>query len=270
MLLGSDPRLANRMGLALDWSEPAKYEPFPRKADFDGHAAANPTLDTRVGPADVDATADASSKPSPLAAQETAAAPPALVHRSVHKAVALEERRRAQDDGLPLSKCLDAFTRAEALTDDVWSCDQCKQSRLATRTLSLWALPDVMVVHLSRFYYTSHSKEKLTALVQFPVRGLDMSPWVNSHHRHGEPRRKAAVYDLFGVVNHMGGLGGGHYTAYVQMGGSAVGEPARWFSMNDATVTEVADEASVVTKFAYLLFYRKREMSAHNLVNFSR
>jgi hypothetical protein len=41
-------------------------------------------------------------------------------------------------------------------------------------------------------------------MVQYPVRGLNMSDYViNKSHLQ-------AVYDLIGVCNHYGGLGGGH------------------------------------------------------------
>ena len=30
------------------------------------------------------------------------------------------------------------------------------------------------------------------------------------------PESKDAVYDCYGISNHMGGMGGGHYTAYVK------------------------------------------------------
>ena len=61
----------------------------------------------------------------------------------------------------------------------------------------------------------------------------------------------APVYDLYAVSNHFGGLGGGHYTAYCRM------EDDGWHCFDDSHVSP-ADESSVQSKAAYLLFYRRR------------
>ena len=51
---------------------------------------------------------------------------------------------------------------------------------------------------------------KLQTHVDFPIQGLDLSPYVLSYEQGGEP----IIYDLFGVSNHYGSLGFGHYTAF--------------------------------------------------------
>ncbi len=50
---------------------------------------------------------------------------------------------------------------------------------------------------------------KLNTFVDFPIVGLDLAPYVLSANE-GQP----LLYDLFGVSNHYGGTGGGHYTAF--------------------------------------------------------
>ena len=52
--------------------------------------------------------------------------------------------------------------------------------------------------------------EKIEENVQFPLRSLDFGPYLSD----GSPYRDSAVYECFGVVNHSGSLGSGHYTAY--------------------------------------------------------
>ncbi|KAK8930469.1 Ubiquitin carboxyl-terminal hydrolase 12 [Metarhizium anisopliae] len=64
---------------------------------------------------------------------------------------------------------------------------------------------------------------------------------------------KAEIYDLIGVDDHYGGLGGGHYTAYAK---NFV--DGRWYNYNDSSVHVVSDPTSVITSAAYLLFYRRR------------
>jgi len=51
---------------------------------------------------------------------------------------------------------------------------------------------------------------------------------------------------------HSGGLGGGHYTAY------ALNESDQcWYLFNDNAVHK-ANESSLVTRSAYVLFYKQR------------
>ena len=48
----------------------------------------------------------------------------------------------------------------------------------ATKKLDLWTLPEVLVVHLKRFAAGRLTRDKLDSLVQFPLAGLDLSPYV--------------------------------------------------------------------------------------------
>jgi len=93
--------------------------------------------------------------------------------------------------------------------------------------------------------------------------------------------RRSFTYDLCGVVNHSGGLGSGHYTAYARLprGGApperlaeATGPAARpawagdWAHFNDHSVRVGIDPSEIVSNRAYLLFYRKRSLTPRNLV----
>lgn len=61
-------------------------------------------------------------------------------------------------------------------------------------------------------------------------------------------------YDLYGVVNHQGALGGGHYTAYAK---NFVDD--QWYYYDDERV-RVVEETRVVSPSAYLLFYLRSDM----------
>ena len=51
---------------------------------------------------------------------------------------------------------------------------------------------------------------KLETFVDFPIENLDLSPYILK--RNGGKY----IYELFGISNHFGGCGGGHYTAYAK------------------------------------------------------
>ncbi|GMF23545.1 unnamed protein product [Phytophthora lilii] len=61
-------------------------------------------------------------------------------------------------------------------------------------------------------------------------------------------------YNLYGVVNHQGALGGGHYTAYAR---NFVDD--QWYYYDDERV-RVVEEQQVVSPSAYLLFYLRSDM----------
>lgn len=83
-------------------------------------------------------------------------------------------------------------------------CPTCKKHQQATKKFDLWCLPRILIIHLKRFVYNRYRRDKVDRMVQYPLRGLNMSEYlINKSHTQ-------AVYDLIGVCNHYGGLGGGH------------------------------------------------------------
>jgi ubiquitin C-terminal hydrolase len=89
-------------------------------------------------------------------------------------------------------------------------CPGCKEHRQASKKLDLWRLPEILIIHLKRFSYSRYTKNKLETCVDFPIHDLDLSKYI-SHRRQQIPHN----YRLYAISNHYGGMGGGHYTAYV-------------------------------------------------------
>ncbi|XP_014678376.1 PREDICTED: ubiquitin carboxyl-terminal hydrolase 4-like [Priapulus caudatus] len=130
-------------------------------------------------------------------------------------------------------------------------CPQCKKHQQATKQFDLWQLPRVLVIHLKRFSYNRYWRDKIDTLVEFPISGLNMAKNVIN------PMHPPVVdYDLIGVTNHYGGMGGGHYTAYAKNK-----DDSHWYYFDDSSVS-AANEESCVSKAAYVLFYARRDPSA--------
>jgi len=120
-----------------------------------------------------------------------------------------ESRRKR---GIHLEDCLAEFAKEEILSEtDPWYCPRCKEFRRARKKFELWKSPDILVIHLKRFASSRISRDKIDALIDFPVEGLDLSDRIGQ-----KEDGKESIYDLFAVDNHYGGLGGGHYTAYAK------------------------------------------------------
>ncbi|KAJ3337935.1 CSN-associated deubiquitinating enzyme Ubp12 [Gonapodya sp. JEL0774] len=184
-----------------------------------------------------------------------------------------------REKSLTLHECLREFTKEETLGDeDTWYCPKCKNHQKVRKKMDIWRVPDQVVIHLKRFsnsglrtYSWSRGGDKIDTLVEFPVRGLDLSQYVLSAKSSGSPENSPdsefgatqllesseLIYDLYAVSNHFGSMGGGHYTAYAQ---SAV--DGHWYKFDDSSVS-LTNEANVMTNSAYCLFYRRRGAQTH-------
>lgn len=190
---------------------------------------------------------------------------------------------------ISLEECLSLFTSEEILDEDnSWYCSNCKTHRQANKMIQLWRLPKVLIIGLKRFettnpmrqygmegmaMATATHREKITTFVDFPINGLNISNYCNQARRKGSSgtyHDHEYIYDLYGVINHYGRMGFGHYTAFVRdwdkpMEVSSTGAVAgstelssTWYSYDDDLI-HIVDEKTIKTSAAYILFYRQRE-----------
>ncbi|KAM7064375.1 ubiquitin carboxyl-terminal hydrolase 4 isoform 2-T2 [Molossus nigricans] len=156
--------------------------------------------------------------------------------------------QKKKKTAMALRDCIELFTTMETLGEhDPWYCPNCKKHQQATKKFDLWSLPKILVVHLKRFSYSRYWRDKLDTVVDFPVRGLNMSEFVC------DLSARPYVYDLIAVSNHYGAMGVGHYTAYAKNKLNG-----KWYYFDDSNVS-LASEDQIVTKAAYVLFYQRRD-----------
>ncbi len=87
--------------------------------------------------------------------------------------------------------------------------------------------------------------------VDFPIGALDLQPYIL--HKSSDSG-EGYIYDLFGISNHYGGLGGGHYTAFAKNW-----KDEQWYSFDDSSCSKTS-ASRIVTDAAYNLFYRRRRV----------
>ncbi|KAM9313925.1 ubiquitin carboxyl-terminal hydrolase 43a [Pholidichthys leucotaenia] len=187
-----------------------------------------------------------------------------------------QQQQHLQQHNCTLDDCFQLYTKEEQLApDDAWKCPHCKQLQQGMVKMSLWTLPDILILHLKRFRQVGERRNKLSTLVRFPLTGLDMAPHVvkrsqsvknlnssqtswkqpSGHHHQAADMilPHDYLYDLYAVCNHHGGMHGGHYTAYCR--NSVDGQ---WYSYDDSSV-DLVQEEEVCTRGAYILFYQRRD-----------
>ncbi|EDW49248.1 GM11894 [Drosophila sechellia] len=220
-----------------------------------------------------------------------------------HESVARLSASKPSDTvALTLEQCLEHYTKAETLSaEDAWRCPHCQQYLPVVKTLGLWSLPDILVVHFKRFrQHQSKGPQaaKLTTMVKFPLTAFDMSPhlargvhesassslgmgtglglglglgsnpWKKA--RSGDSRSstlnsrcdpKDTRYDLYAVCYHQGD------TLETGHYTAACKNPydRQWYKFDDQRVSKVPEddiEQDIINNEAYMLFYQRRSVDA--------
>jgi ubiquitin carboxyl-terminal hydrolase 8 len=150
---------------------------------------------------------------------------------------------------ITLYDCFDRFTLTEELTgDNAWYNEHTKQKESVKKEILFWNFPKVLVITLKRF--SSNGIHKITNNIDCPLNNLDLSKYVMGYN----PQQY--LYDLYGVCNHIGGVMGGHYTAFVK------NSQDQWVEFNDTSVSIIQNpESNIITPMTYCLFYRKKNNS---------
>ena len=123
--------------------------------------------------------------------------------------------------------------------------------------------PDVLIIHLKRFAYQSGYLEKIEDLITFPINNLDLSMYVSKFKKKAQNYQ----YDLYAVGNHiMYHTTGGHYTSYVLNDNMINKREQVWMRCNDSSISRM-EKTDLISKDAYILFYKRKELTASNIIN---
>ncbi len=136
--------------------------------------------------------------------------------------------------------CFNEFSKAEILNNDnKWKCEHCKQLSNAIKIISLWKVPNILIVALKRF-----NSLKINSNITFPIDNmyLDLEKYVDGYEKYN------AKYEVFGVINHIGSMGFGHYYSYCKSVDN------KWYQFDDSEVIELEN---IRTENAYVILYRK-------------
>jgi len=151
------------------------------------------------------------------------------------------------DNTCSLYDCFNNFVASETLSgDNAWYNEKTGKKEDVLKTLGFWNFPKILVITLKRF--SPDGSRKMGNLIEFPIENLNLSKYVKGYN----PQQY--VYDLFGICNHIGGVSGGHYTAFVK------NSTGKWLNYNDQNVQEISGpvDSHIITPMAYCLFYRKK------------
>jgi ubiquitin carboxyl-terminal hydrolase 8 len=149
-----------------------------------------------------------------------------------------------------LRDCFSHYCAGEVMEgDNAWFNEKTGKYQNIRRGVKYWSLPNIMIIDLKRVQYTDFGPVKITIPVEIPLRGLNLSSFVNGY------KRDSYIYDLYATCNHYGnGSKSGHYTATICTASNV------WYAFNDETVKETEMKGDTITSnIPYCLFYRKRQ-----------
>jgi len=148
--------------------------------------------------------------------------------------ICLEIPNRTEQGALTLYNCLDHFCEREVLVET--------EIEKKTKQHYFWKCPNILVVFFKRW---DNFGNKIDTEIDFPVDNLDMSKYVKGYFPD------SYQYECYGVVNHIGGSGGGHYYSFVK------NIDGNWYKYNDSVITTM-NHTRLVSENAYCIFYRKK------------
>jgi ubiquitin carboxyl-terminal hydrolase 4/11/15 len=172
-------------------------------------------------------------------------------HMSINIVKQIPRNINNNKHNLDIYEAINKFLEKEKLNkDNAWYCNVCKEHKEAIKKIDIYKTPKYLIVQLKRFkmscgYYMMNNNQKIETFVDFPINGFDLSKYVIGDKGNG-------IYDLYGIVNHYGNLEMGHYVAVCKNGN-------KWWEFNDECVKCISDESDIVTRAAYLLFYKMRD-----------
>jgi len=171
-----------------------------------------------------------------------------------------------------IERCLDEFTAPDLLFgENAYGCLHCTKAAgrpvpnddedssnfdmiktRATKQFRFRRAPRILTLHVKRFQSFGSISRKISSPMRFSPE-LDFTPFLEDAVRENGEK---AIYQLFAVVTHQGGMGGGHYTCHVKHANHADLSKRSWYYFSD-TSWRRATETQVFRSEAYLLFYER-------------
>ena len=133
-----------------------------------------------------------------------------------------------------LEDCFNDFASCERINDNI-ICEVCKKKSRIILKYQLNDIPSVLIIILKRFECQSMMTN--ITKISTPVE-------IYEHIRLDGKRLK-----LISIVNHYGGVGGGHYVAHIERNN-------KWYKANDSTISSVNIDSILNDPSNYILVYQ--------------
>ncbi|OMJ82294.1 hypothetical protein SteCoe_17075 [Stentor coeruleus] len=137
--------------------------------------------------------------------------------------------------------CLLNFCLPEELRQK-FECLNCGGKMPSRREVKILKPPNTLMLVIKRFKYNKGGM-KISTYVQFPM-SIDLRFFLS--------RNSSCQYQLNGMIQHMGGVNGGHYVSYCKNF-----KNNNWYEYDDLLTRQITEQ-ELLEKEAYILFYQRQ------------
>ena len=137
--------------------------------------------------------------------------------------------------GNTLSEAMSLFFNKEDISDVY--CSRCKVNRVQEKTTSLSSTSEILIIQQKLF---DRFLNKVKSRLSFPLDDF-------------EPAASTGVYELFGIINHIGDYDSGHYVSMVKDM-----ETNKWYKCSDSNVNPTSNNVIFQSPNNYVLFYSRK------------
>lgn len=138
-----------------------------------------------------------------------------------------------------IEDCLDFYTKKEIFE---WTCEKCDNKELNYKECKFYNTPKTLIIQFSRFQYDflTNSSGKIRTKITY-------NEFLNIKNYKLFNTNKNNIYELYGILCHIGNINYGHYYTYCK-------EEKLFHLFNDEKVSLKNDFP--IEENAYILFYR--------------
>lgn len=144
------------------------------------------------------------------------------------------------------------YTNTEVIkntNNNGYYCTFCAEKGEASRTVTIYQNPATLVLLIKKYQKYNGKIIKSNIKIEYD-HVLDITPYTTQFKTNPESNPDN-LYELYSVIRHSGGYGGGHYFTYVK---NAINN--KWYLHDDGDVYIVDDDEPLKCN-GYIMFYRK-------------
>ena len=128
-----------------------------------------------------------------------------------------------------------------------YKCEKCNNYENNIMEKQILTKTKTLILKIKRYYTLGNRIVKNNQNVKYPI-VLNMKPYIVGD--------SLLNYELYGIINHVGGLNSGHYYSFIRKYNEKNNKfDKQWYCCNDSQITEISNEEALTSENAYILFY---------------
>ena len=148
------------------------------------------------------------------------------------------------NNNLTIYNCLNDMFKVENIQ---YKCEKCNNYENNIMEKQILTKTKTLILKIKRYYTLGNRIVKNNQNVKYPI-VLNMKPYIVGD--------SLLNYELYGIINHVGGLNSGHYYSFIRKYNEKNNKfDKQWYCCNDSQITEISNEEALTSENAYILFY---------------